>query len=287
MASGHQPPEGQAALWNGPAGQAWVDSRDLLEGMFKPFEDLLVEAVQARGARQVLDVGCGTGSTTLAVARRLGAQGHCVGIDISAPMLAAARARAEAEHVAASFIEANAEHHAFERGRFDMVISRFGVMFFDDAVQAFVNLRRSARENARLTFIAWRSPSENPFMTTAERAAAPLLPNMPARQPNAPGQFAFADGDRVHRILEQSGWRDIDIHPIDATCTLPERGLVQYVTRLGPLGRVLHEADERTRTHVIETVRAAFNPYVHGDEVRFTAACWRVEARAPAEALSA
>ncbi|WIG93621.1 class I SAM-dependent methyltransferase [Myxococcus sp. SDU36] len=281
MASGHQPPEGQAALWNGPAGQAWVDSRDLLEGMFKPFEDLLVEAVQAHGARQVLDVGCGTGGTTLAVARRLGVQGHCVGIDISAPMLAAARARAEAEQVAASFIEANAEHQTVEPARFDMVVSRFGVMFFDDAVQAFANLRRAAKQSARLCVIAWRSPLENPFMTTAERAAAPLVPNLPTRQPDAPGQFAFADQGRVHRILEQSGWADIDIHPIDATCTLPERGLVQYVTRLGPLGRVLHEADERTRTHVIETVRAAFNPYVHGDEVRFTAACWRVEARAP------
>jgi ubiquinone/menaquinone biosynthesis C-methylase UbiE len=196
-------------------------------------------------------------------------------------MLTAARARAEREGTPASFIRANAQDHAFEPASFDMIISRFGVMFFDDFVQAFANLRRAAKDDAELRFIAWRSPSENPFMTTAERAAAPLLPNLPARQPDAPGQFAFADPRRVHRILEESGWTRIDIRPLDVPCTLPEKELVRYLTRLGPLGVILHEADERTRTQVIETVRTAFEPYVHGAEVRFTAACWMVGARAP------
>ena len=277
----------QAKLWNGPAGRAWVEEQEVLDQMFKPFEDLLVEAVLASSGRQVLDVGCGTGSTTLAVARRLGAEGRCTGIDISDPMLTAARARAEREGTPASFIRANARDHAFEPASFDMIISRFGVMFFDDFVQAFANLRRAAKGDAELRFVAWRSPSENPFMTTAERAAAPLLPNLPARRPDAPGQFAFADPRRIHRILEESGWAGIDIQPIDVACTLPEKELVRYLTRLGPLGLILHEADDRTRTLVIETVRAAFEPYVHGAEVRFTAACWRVGARAPSASTEA
>jgi ubiquinone/menaquinone biosynthesis C-methylase UbiE len=276
-----QTDDAQTKLWNGPSGHAWVETQELLDAMFKPFEDLLVEAVSAGSERQVLDVGCGTGSTTLAVARRLGAKGRCIGIDISEPMLTAARARAEREGTPASFIRANAQDHAFEPASFDMIISRFGVMFFDDFVQAFANLRRAAKDDAELRFIAWRSPSENPFMTTAERAAAPLLPNLPARQPDAPGQFAFADSRRVHRILEESGWTHIDIRPLDVPCTLPEKELVRYLTRLGPLGVILHEADERTRTQVIETVRTAFEPYVHGAEVHFTAACWMVGARAP------
>jgi SAM-dependent methyltransferase len=249
--------------------------------LFKPFEQLLVEAVSAASARRVLDVGCGTGSTTLAVARLLGANGRSTGIDISDPMLAAARARAEREGAPASFIRANAQTHAFEPASFDMIISRFGVMFFDDSVRAFANLRRAARDDAGLRFIAWRSAVENPFMTTAERAAAPLLPNLPARRPDAPGQFAFADPRHVHRILEESGWAGIDIRPIDVACSLPEQELVRNVSRLGPLGRVLHETDEQTRKEVLAAVRAAFDPYVHDAEVRFTAACWMVSARAP------
>lgn len=281
MNAEHPPDNGQTKLWNGPAGRAWVDAQELLDAMFQPMEDLLVEAVSAGAGRRVLDIGCGTGSTTLAVARRLGAEGRCTGIDISEPMLAAARARAEREGTPADFIRADAQTHAFEPASFDTIISRFGVMFFDDAVRAFTNLRRASKDGAELRFLAWRSPSENPFMTTAERAAAPLLPNLPARRPDGPGQFAFADERRVRRILEESGWAGIDVQPIDVTCTLPEKELVRYLTRLGPVGLMLQEADERTRAQVIETVRAAFEPYVHGAEVRYTAACWSVGARVP------
>ena len=118
-------------------------------------------------------------------------------------------------------------------------------------------------------------------MTTAERAAASFLSNIPARDPNAPGQFAFADRQRVSRILEESGWTGIDIRPVDVACVFPEKELVRYFTQLGPLGRVLHDVDASTRARIIEQVRAAFDPYVHGDEVHFSAACWRIGARSP------
>jgi hypothetical protein len=182
--------------------------------------------------------------------------------------------------VPATFIRADAETHTFEPASFDLIMSRFGVMFFGDSVRAFANLRRAARGNAELRFIAWRSAAENRFMTIAEQAAAPLLPHLPARRADAPGQFAFADQGRMRRILEASGWAEIDIRPINVACSLPETELDLYLTRLGPVGRVLHEVDGPTRSKVIETVRAAFDPYVHGDQVRFTAACWLVSARA-------
>src|SRR5262245_50412682 len=135
MEAAHPTYDEQATLWNGLSGRAWVESRDLLDQMFKPLEDLLVEAVLTRSASRVLDVGCGTGSTTLAIARRLGAKGSCVGIDISDPMIDAARARAEQEGTPARFIRADAQLHAFEAASFDMIISRLGVMFFDDFVR--------------------------------------------------------------------------------------------------------------------------------------------------------
>jgi SAM-dependent methyltransferase len=268
----------QARLWNGSAGRAWVDTQATLERLFQPFEDLLAEAASARPGSRVLDVGCGTGSTTLAFARLRGDEAGCVGIDISEPMIAVARSRAEREGSPASFICANAQTHAFEPASFDSIMSRFGVMFFDDPVRAFANLRHAARDNAELRFIAWRSAAENPFMTTAERAAAPLLPNLPARRSDAPGQFAFGDKRRVHAILDESGWADIDIQPIDVPCTMLETELSGYLSRLGPVGNVLQQAGEHVRSQVIDAVRAAFEPFVHGDEVRLTAACWMVVA---------
>jgi SAM-dependent methyltransferase len=272
----------QARLWNGPAGNAWVDAQQTLDQLFSPLEKLLVEMACAAPAGRVLDVGCGTGGTTLAIARALGAGAECTGIDISEPMIAAARSRAAREGLPTHFICANAQTHAFEPASFDGIVSRLGVMFFDDPVRAFANLRHAAKDGAGLSFIAWRSAAENPFMTTAERAAAPLLPNLPPRVPGAPGQFAFADRQRMQAILEESGWSGIDIQPVDLPCTMPEKDLLGYLSRLGPVGIALLQADEETRARVIDTVRAAFEPFVHGDEVRLTAACWLVRGRADA-----
>lgn len=274
-------PEEQTVLWNGDAGNAWVEAQEVLDRMLAPFVDMLAAAAGLGSAATVLDVGCGTGATALAVARRLGPAGECTGVDISAPMIALARERAMREQARAHFIVADAQTHPFEASSFDAIVSRFGVMFFGDSVRAFENLRRAAKVGAELRFVAWRSPEENSFMTTAERAAAPFLPSIPPRRPDAPGQFAFADGNRVRRILAASGWTDIDVRPVDVLCTFPESALRQYVTRLGPLGRILAEADDRTRARVVDAVCAAFDPYVHGADVRFDAACWLAVARAP------
>jgi hypothetical protein len=153
-------------------------------------------------------------------------------------------------------------------------------MFFDNPTAAFANLRRAAQAAAELHFIAWRSPAENPFMTTAERAAAPLLPELPPRSPDAPGPFGLADRDRTLRILADSGWSDIDIQASDVPCTMPEKELVRYFSGLGPLGQFLPKVDANTRARIIETVRPAFDPFVQGAEVRCTASCWIVRARA-------
>ena len=281
MDSGRQANNEQSTNWNSGSGSAWVDLQALLDDVLKPFEDLLIEAVSSTSGGRVLDVGCGTGGTTLAVARALGSKGRCTGIDISEPMIAAACARAEREHSTATFVCDDAQTHEFALASFDRFISRFGVMFFDEPVEAFANLRRAASGGAEMRFITWRSAEENPYMTTAERAAASLLPDIPARVPDAPGQFGLADRRRFRRILEGSGWADVDLRPIDVQCTFPERELVRYFTRLGPLARILEEADDGMRTRIVEHVRPAFDPFVHGDEVRFDAACWMACARAP------
>jgi ubiquinone/menaquinone biosynthesis C-methylase UbiE len=275
----------QAARWNGDSGRAWVEQQAALDAMFKPFEALLTEAI--REGERVLDVGCGTGSTTLAAARMTGLQGGCVGIDISAPMLDAARRRAERERAAATFIQADAQTYAFEAETFDTIISRFGVMFFGDPVAAFANLRRAVRADGRLCFAAWRSAEENPFMTTTERAAAPFLQNIPSRPTNGPGQFAFAEARRVRDILEESGWTDIGVRSVDVACSFSQDNLVSFFTRLGPLGTIFRDIDASTREQVIEAVRGAFAPFIAGGDVRYTAACWLVSAWVPASSQEA
>jgi SAM-dependent methyltransferase len=248
--------------------------------MLKPFQTLLTEQIEPGFEGRVLDVGCGTGSTTLAISDRLGPEGSCLGVDISEPMLALARKRAEAAGARAAFVRADAQTHAFEPASYDAVLSRFGVMFFDDPVAAFTNIRHAAKPDANLTFIAWRSADENPFMTTAERTAAPLLPDLPPRKPGGPGQFAFADGNLVRSILATSGWTGIEILPIDMGCHLPDAAFMRFVTRVGPVGMALQSADEATRMRVIDALRKAFEPYVFGGQVQFKAACWQVGARA-------
>jgi SAM-dependent methyltransferase len=269
----------QVTLWNGRAGQAWVAEQETLDGMFAPLEELLTGAIPLGSPARVLDIGCGTGATTLAAARRLEPQGECVGLDISEPMVTVARARAADAGLRASFVCADAQTHAFDAAGFDVLMSRFGVMFFADSVAAFSNLRSAASDGARLRFIAWRSATVNPFMTTALRAAAPLLPSVPQPPPDGPGQFAFAAAPRVQKILEDSGWAEIDIRPLDVTCRIPEERLLPYIGRLGPLSLVLDDVDATKRAHILATARRAFDPFVHGDEVRFVAACWDVSAR--------
>jgi SAM-dependent methyltransferase len=215
------------------------------------------------------------------MARRLGPAGRSLGVDISAPLVAAARARAAAEGLAnAAFVEADAQAHAFEAQGFDAVISRFGVMFFDDPEAAFANIRRGAVDGGRLTFVAWRSPEENSFMTAAAAAAAPIVGPPTAPQPDAPGQFAFADRARIARILAAAGWRDVEIRPIDERCAVEEADLMAYALRLGPVGLALREADAATRERAADLLRGAFAPFVAEGVARFEAACWLVTAKA-------
>lgn len=262
------------AMWNGASGNAWVDEQPLLDRMFAPFEAMLVEAANVRGSTRVLDIGCGTGATTLAMAR---GRRQCTGVDISEPMIALARQRAQQEDARADFVCADAAGYDFEPASFDLVTSRFGVMFFADPVAAFANLRRAATADAGMACITWRSAEENPFMTAAEQAVAPLLPDLlPPRTPDEPGQFGFADRDRVARMLAESGWDGICIRPVDVECAMHEADHQRYITRLGPLGRVFGTLGPELQARVRDAMHAAFAPFTRDGEIRFTAACWMI-----------
>lgn len=273
----------QQTLWKGSGGRAWVDLQAVLDQVFLPFERLLAAEVSAGKATRVLDIGCGAGATTLAIARAAGSSSACrvTGIDISESMINAARQRAASEGIDAEFVCADGGVHPFPAASFDWIVSRFGVMFFRDPVSALANIRHAAASEAQVRFVTWRQPSENPFMTTAERTAAPLLPQMPARELNAPGQFGLADPLFTRGVLEHSGWENIQLRPLDVECRFAADHLESYFTRLGPVAQALQQVDDEQRRQVIDALHNAFAPFVQGGEVRFDAACWLISASAP------
>ncbi len=262
----------QAAWWN-TAGRGWAQVQDIVGMVLMPFQDLLVEAALRRPREKVLDVGCGTGDVTRAIAGATGAD--CVGVDISESMLTAAR-----EHGVGRFVLADAQVHAFEE-RFDLVVSRFGVMFFDDPVAAFRNLLRAATPGGELCFVTWRARDENPFMITAARIAASLVPGAPVPDPDAPGPFSLADADKTRGILERGGWGGVEIRPVDRDCPMPEELLVPYLSNMGPVAHALREADESERARMLGSVRGAFDEFVRDGEVRIPGRVWLVTASAP------
>ncbi len=269
----------QIQLWNQSSGEVWREFQPVLDVMLGPIADILAQQAEAHGGASVLDVGCGAGALTLQMAQRLGPYAQALGVDISASLLAAARSRPHPPGSLAGFLQADAQTYPFEEGAFDTVVSRFGVMFFDDPVAAFANIRRACRPDASLTFMAWRGLRENPFYALAQDVAAAYVA-LPEPAPDAPGQFAFADPDRIRSILAASGWRSAEVRAVDTPTELPEAHLQAFLTRMGPLGRVFPGLDQAAQEALAEALRSAAQPFVADGAARFQSACWLVTARA-------
>jgi len=200
----------QIDYWNTGAGEIWAELQEQLDRQTEPLGREALRALAPQPGERILDIGCGCGQSTLQLAERVGPGGEVVGIDISRPMLEVARGRAVA--VASDrveFLEVDAQTGDLGRGRFDAVYSRFGVMFFGDPAAAFANIRAALKAGGRMAFVCWRPMAENPLMRAPMQAAAPLLPPMPPPDPLAPGPFAFADPERVRRILTEAGFSGV------------------------------------------------------------------------------
>jgi SAM-dependent methyltransferase len=275
----------QIAFWNSVAGQTWAALQENLDRQIEPLGALAMDALAPRLGERVIDIGCGCGQTSFALARRLGPTGGVLGVDISAPMLAVAKRRADREPQAeVRFLEADAQTHPFEPAGADCAYSRFGVMFFADPIAAFANIRAGLRSGGRIALVCWRTMALNPFMTAPLEAILPLLPEAPSTSdPNAPGPFAFADPLRVEQILARAGYRDIVLRPHDEA--IGGRDVEQSVNtalRIGPLGAALRERPELTAA-VEVAVREVMVRHLTDRGVRLPSASWIVTARVPEE----
>ena len=267
----------QAAFWNGKGAKMWLASYDRIQKSISGFGDAVLAAAAAKPGESVLDVGCGTGTTTAALAAAVGPQGRVLGADISEELVGAARSQDLAN---ARFIVGDATTEAFEAGSFDLVFSRFGVMFFADPVAAFKNLRRAMKPSGRLVFICWRTPAENPWGSVPMRAAAPHLPPAEKPGPEDPGQYAFGDPARVERILKAAGFGTPSFAKVDRPNVMGEdvAGTVENLGKFGPLARMFAEATPEQVDKARAAIAQALAPYVTAKGVTLDAACWLVSA---------
>ena len=277
----------QHQYWNETAGPKWAQLSDVIDTQIAPLGGEALDRIGVGAGQRVLDVGCGCGQTTLELARRVGAEGAVLGADISRPMLESARDRAlEAGLRNARFEHSDAQVHPFEAEAFDLVFSRFGVMFFSDPVAAFANLLRALRPGARLGFVCWQALAQNAWMLRPMAAVAPLLSLQPPSDPHAPGPFAFADADRVTRILQDAGFGSVAVEGMErellvgGVASLDDT--VGFLLQMGPAGAALRDAAEDVRNKAAAAVRDAIAPFETEAGVRMPAAAWLFQATRPA-----
>ncbi len=273
----------QVRYWNEQAGPRWVAHQAALDAQLDVLGTRTMERARVAAGEAVLDVGCGCGSSTLELARRVGAAGRVLGIDLSAPMLEVARRRAsEAGLTNVGFEQDDAQTRRFPEASFDLVFSRFGVMFFADPVAAFANLRGALEPGGRLAFVCWQSLAQNPWMAVPLGAMREHVELPPPPPPDAPGPFAFADRARVERILAAAGFTGIGFESVEETLvvggTKSLDEAVSFVFQLGPAAAALREADDATRERATRAVRAAIEPYHGPGGARFPSAAWLVTA---------
>lgn len=273
----------QVAYWNGPAGQRWAERQAAQDVLLKPVADLVVDRAKLKPGERVIDVGCGSGATSIAFAREVAPAGRVLGVDISEPMLARAR-QAAPKGLPVDFVLADATVYPFEPGGFDVLASRFGVMFFADPALSFANMRKALKPSGRLTFACWREPRENPFFMAPLSAAYKHVPKLPPQGPEDPGPFAFASEARVRRILDAAGFTGIALEAcpllLDAAIGRGLDGAVQGALEIGPVSRALGDQPEHLRTAAANAIREALTPFAKGDAVLLPASVWIVTATA-------
>jgi SAM-dependent methyltransferase len=274
----------EIAYWNGIAGRNWTDLQEEWDGIAKDIAAAAITRAAVCPGERVVDIGCGCGATTIALGALVGSKGRVLGLDVSKIMLARAAWRAS-PGLPVEFVEADAATYVFSRGAFDLLFSRFGVMFFADPARAFANLRSALRPGGRLVFACWRPPKENPWMMAPLHAAYAHMPPLPKPAPEDPGPFSFADPERVRRILGAAGFETVQFAPLDLELDIGGgRGLdaaVHYALRIGATSRAIEGQPQDVRDKVASAVRDTLASHRRGARVPLAAAVWLVSAANP------
>jgi SAM-dependent methyltransferase len=271
-----------AAAWDGAEGEHWAAHAERYEATSTGFGQALLRAAAVRASDTILDIGCGTGSSTLALAR-MAPSGSVVGVDLSSKMLERARAVAEREGLTnVSFEQADAQVHPFPEGSFDVAVSSFGAMFFADPVAAFANIASAVRPGGRLAVVAWRELADNEWLSALRNALAVgrTLPMPPA---GAPGPFGLADRDHTAHVLVAAGFEDVEFERVDEPVRFGTDAddAYSFVSTLGMTRGLTQDLDDAGRAAALEGLHATLRAHETSDGVLFGASAWLVRASRP------
>jgi SAM-dependent methyltransferase len=277
--------EDQARFWNEDGGPRWVAHERWFDVMLEPFGAALGAAAGAQPGDDVLDVGCGFGTTTLSMARAVGPEGRVMALDLSDAMVARVRARADAEGFTNVIVRAaDAQTDALPAHHFDLVVSRFGVMFFDDLTAAFANIRSSLRPGGRLAFVSWQPLAANELGSVVLKAMEPVTgpPGPPVQRP---GPYGLSDDRLVYTVLTTAGYTDVELRSVEAPVVMGGgEGLDAAVTHcmwMGEVRRVLGQLDDAGQADAKALVRTALETRLVDGRVVLAGAAWVVTATSP------
>ena len=270
----------QAEAWNGASGRHFIEQRERHERMRGRLTARLFAGAQVEDGENVLDIGCGCGDVTILAARAT-RSGHALGADLSQIQVAEARRLAASAGVTnASFEVADAQVHPFQAAAFDLVLSNFGVMFFDDPAAAFGNLRKALRRGGRLAFLCWRTRDENPFFTVgfAEAAAALNLRELPG----PPAAFSLADTGRVGALLSGAGFGGIEFAKVDEPMLIGRDvdDVLEYERASPSVAELVTGLSAAQAAELTRHVRDRLVTYASPDGVAMPGAAWLVTAQA-------
>lgn len=272
----------QIADWNGEQGRRWAVYQQRIDRMIEPFAQATLQAAAAAPGEQVLDIGCGCGGSTLALAQAVAPGGRVLGVDISRPMLQVARTLVDAHPgLDFGFAEADAADAALP-GAQDLLHSRFGLMFFAEPAAALRHLRASLKPGGRCAFVCWRAPRDNPWAMAPLVAARKALGVNPApADPLLPGPFAFADGARLQGLLQQAGFAAIELQRLDAPVALGPSAAEAALQclRMGPVSRLAREAGVEHEPRLLDAIEQALAEHAAADgSVQLGGSTWLVTA---------
>jgi SAM-dependent methyltransferase len=269
----------QAAAWDGHEGDMWTEQADRYERAGSRHWARFIAAGLIGERDAVLDIGCGTGRPTRDAAR-IAKHGSALGLDLSTRMLQHARQRSTAEGLTnIAFVQGDAQVFDFDAGTYDIAISSFGAMFFNDPVAAFSNIARATRARGRLALLAWRELPSNAWLVSL-RAALAAGRELPLPPPDAPTPFSLADPTRVRQVLGAAGYRDVDLTAIDEPMDLgPDvEEAYAFARTMGIVEALTQDLDEHTRGEVFSSLQEMLAAHETDAGVLLGSAAWLITA---------